>query len=132
MVTGGFLLLVTFLFVGLQCDESCTGEDWRHTAGAWQWSVFPVLGATVCLAGVMTFAFVCRSRPGAALIALVLGTVVTFAGMAWSGDNWRVSLDRHPLVVGLIAVILASGVIAALLSTPTEQGSGADPLGSDP
>ena len=124
LVTGAFLLLLTLVFgLGLQCDESCTGEDWRHTAGAWQWSLYPVLGAIVFLAGAMAFISVCRSRPGSALVSLALGASVTFAGMAWSGDNWRESLGRHPLVVGLIAVILVSGVLAALLCAPTERDS---------
>ena len=122
LVTGAFLLLLTLFFgLGLQCDESCTGEDWRHTAGAWQWSLYPLLGTIVFLAGLMTFVFVCRSRPRGALVALVLGACVTFSGMAWSGDNWRESLGRHPLIVGLIAVILVSGVLSALLCAATER-----------
>jgi hypothetical protein len=129
MVTGAFVLLLTFLLGGLQCDESCTGEDWRHTAGAWQWSLYPALGAIVCLAGIVTFVFVARRRPGAALAALALGTVVFFSGLVWSGENWDVSLARHPLLVGLIACIVISGVVAALLSAPTGQDLGSDPEG---
>jgi hypothetical protein len=125
MVAGGFLLLLTLYAGGLQCDESCTGADWRHTAGAWQWSLYPALGAIVFLAGLITFVFVARSRPGGAMVALVLGTLVTFSGMAWSGDNWRESLGRHPLVVGLIAMIIVSGVVAALLCAPTEADDSA-------
>jgi hypothetical protein len=122
LVTGAFLLLLTLLFgLGLQCDESCTGEDWQHTGGAWQWSLYPVLGGIVFLAGAMTFISVCRSRPGNALVSLALGACVTFSGMAWSGDNWCESLGRHPLIVGLIACILVSGVLAALLCAPTER-----------
>lgn len=122
LVTGAFLLLLTLVFgLGLQCDESCTGEGWQHTAGAWQWSLYPFLGAIVFLAGATTFVFVCRRRPGSALVSLALGAGVTFAGMAWSGDDWRESLGRHPLVIGLIGVILVSGVLAALLCAPTER-----------
>jgi UDP-N-acetylmuramyl pentapeptide phosphotransferase/UDP-N-acetylglucosamine-1-phosphate transferase len=125
LMSGAFVLLVTLYVTGLQCDESCTGEDWRHTAGAWQWSLYPVLGGMMFVAGLMTFVFVCRNRPGGAFGALVLGTLVFFSGLAWSGDNWRESLGRNPLVVGLIAVIVISGVLAALLSAPTQtEGSG--------
>jgi len=132
LVTGAFILLLTLDFTGLQCDESCTGEGWQHTAGAWQWSLYPVLGAIVFLAGLMTFVSVCRSRPGGAFGALVLGTLVFFSGLAWSGDDWRQSLGRNPLVIGLIAVIIISGVLAAILCAPTEEYPGSDPLGSDP
>jgi len=123
LVTGAFLLLLTLVFgLGLQCDESCTGEDWQHTAGAWQWSLYPAEdGIERPLPGSMAFISVCRSRPGSALVSLALGAGVTFAGMAWSGDNWGESLGRHPLVIGLIAVILVSGVLAALLCAPTER-----------
>jgi hypothetical protein len=106
LVTGAFLLLLTLLFSGLQCDESCTGDDWHHTASAWQWSVYPALGAIVFLAGVMTFVFVCRRGPGGAFASLALGTVVFFSGLAWSGDNsWRFHVQASPQVSGRGAAV---------------------------
>jgi hypothetical protein len=127
LIAGAFVGLLTFLFSGLQCDDSCTGEGWQHTAGAWQWSIYRVLGGIVFLAGVMTFVFVCRRRPGGAFLSVALGTLVFFSGLAWSGDNWRESLGRHPLLVGLIAVIVISGALASLLCAPTEPDQGSDP-----
>ena len=133
LVSGAFVLLLSLLFGVLgQCDESCTGTDWHHTAGAWQWLVFPALGGIVFLAGLMTFVYVSRRRPGSAFVATVVGTVAFFSGLAWSGHNWHQSLGRHPLIVGLIAVIVISGVLAALLGAPTEQDRGLTPQGSDP
>jgi hypothetical protein len=129
LIAGAFVGLLTLLVSGLQCDESCTGEGWQHTAGAWQWLLYPALGGIVFVAGVMTFVFVWRRRPAGAFVALTLGTFVFFSGLAWSGDNWRESLGRHPLLVGLIAVIVISGVLAALLCAPTEQDPGSDPAG---
>jgi hypothetical protein len=117
---GAFVALLTLYVSGSQCDESCTGEGWQHTAGAWQWSVYPVLGAIVFLAGVMIFVFVCRWRPGGAFAPLAPGTVV-FSGLAWSGDHWRESLAGHPVLIGLIAAIVISGVLGALLCAPTEK-----------
>ncbi len=91
------VLLMTLVFgLGLQCDESCTGEDWHHTAGAWQWEVQPIVGAIVFLSGLALFVSVLGSRPGRAFAALALGALVTFLGAAWTGDNWRDSLERHP------------------------------------
>jgi hypothetical protein len=121
---GALVGLLALYVGGSQCDESCTGEGWQHTAGAWQWSLYPVLGAIVFLAGVVTFVFVRRRRPGGAFASLAVGTVVFFAGLAWSGDGWRESLTRHPLIVGLIACIVIAGALAALLS------AGSDPEGA--
>ena len=125
MTAGAFVGLLALYVGGAQCDEACTGGDWQHTAGSWQWFVYPALGAIVFLAGVMTFAFVARSRPGRALVALAAGTLVFFYGLAWSGDEWRAGLGRHPLILGLIAGIVVSGVLAALLAAPGSDLEGA-------
>jgi hypothetical protein len=43
--------------LGLQCDESCTGQDWQHTAGAGQWTVLTVAGLAVFAAGIALVLF---------------------------------------------------------------------------
>jgi hypothetical protein len=121
-------VLLTLYVGGAQCDEACTGGDWRHTAGAWQWWLYPVLGAFVFLTGIMTFVFVTRRRPGRAFASLAAGTLIFFSGLAWSGDDWRQSLARHPLVFGLIAVVVICGALAALLCAPASDAT----VGSEP
>ena len=101
--------------VGFQCDESCTGEGWRHTAGAPQWTVLTVAGFVVLAAGVALFVCVYRARPLAALVCVAVGALTAVATLSWWGTNWSDELGRHPLGFGAFACIVISGVLAALL-----------------
>jgi hypothetical protein len=85
LIAGTFVGLLTLLVSGLQCDESCTGEDWQRTAGAWQWLLYPALGGIVFVAGVMTFVFVRRRRPAGAFVALTWERSSSFRG--WPGPG---------------------------------------------
>lgn len=49
LIAGAVVGLLTLLVSGLQCDESCTGEGWQHTAGAWQFAVIVISGVLAAL-----------------------------------------------------------------------------------
>jgi len=118
---------------GLQCDEACTGEDWRHTAGASHWTLLTVAGFIVLAACCVHFASVYRARPWPALAGLALGTATIGATLAYWGTDWSAELGRHPLGFGAFACVLLSGVIAAFLFAPASpKGWGQTPSGSDP
>ena len=96
-VVSGLVLLGSFVFgLGLKCDESCTGDGWRHTADAWQWNVIPLLGAVAFVAGTTLLVSVWRPRPGRALAALIVGTAVTLAVATGLQPLSRDELARHP------------------------------------
>jgi hypothetical protein len=107
--------------LGLQCDESCTGEGWQHTAGAPQWTLLAVLGFVVFGCGIVLFVFVCRCRPLLALAALATGAAALFASLAPWETDWGEELQRHPLPFGALALVLLAGVFAALLCAPVER-----------
>jgi hypothetical protein len=118
----GFFALAGLTWgLGLQCDESCTGDGWQHTAGAPQWTLLAALGLFVFACGVALFAFVCRCRPWRALAALATGAASLFASLALSGTQWHEEVQRHPLPVGALALVLLAGVFAALLCAPEER-----------
>jgi hypothetical protein len=104
--------------LGLQCDESCTGEDWQHTAGAPQWTALAVAGFVVFAAGIGLFVCVYRARPWAALAALGAGAVTLVAALTWWGTNWSDELGRHPVSFGALACVVLSGVLSAFLCAP--------------
>jgi hypothetical protein len=104
--------------LGLQCDETCNGEDWQHTAGAPQWTVLTVAGFVVFAAGIALFVFVYRAQPWPALAALGFGTLTLVGTLSWWGTNWGDELARHPLSYGALACVLLSGALASLLCAP--------------
>jgi hypothetical protein len=121
LVGSALAALIGFVWgLGLQCDESCTGDGWRHTAGAPQWAVLTILGFVVFGCGIALFAFVYRSRPWAALTALLLGGATAFGALAWWERGSLSHVDRHPLTAGAVGVLFVSGVLAAFLSAPSE------------
>ncbi len=122
LVGSGFVALAGLTWgVGLQCDESCTGDGWQHAAGAPQWTLLAILGFVVFAAGIALFAFVCRRRPWAALAALLVGfgTIVVALGM-WH-ETVLDDLQRNPVPTGVFALVLLSGAFAALLCAPEER-----------
>jgi hypothetical protein len=122
LVGSGFVALTgLFWGMGLQCDDTCTGDGWQHTAGAPQWTLLAILGFVVFAAGIALFAFVCRSRPWAALAALLVGfgTIVVALGM-WH-ETVLDDLQRHPVPTGAFALVLLSGAFAALLCAPVKR-----------
>ena len=120
LVGSAFVALAGFVWgMGLQCDESCTGDDWQHTAGAPQWTVLTVMSFVVFGSGIALFASVYRSRPWQALAVLALGAVTLVAALSFWGTDWNEEFKRHPLTFGALAAILLSGALAAFLSTPS-------------
>jgi hypothetical protein len=104
--------------LGLQCDETCNGEDWQHTAGAPQWTVLTVAGFVVFTTGIALFVFVYRAQPWPALAALGVGTVTLVATLSWWGTKWSEELTRHPLSYGALACVLLCGLLASFLCAP--------------
>jgi heme/copper-type cytochrome/quinol oxidase subunit 3 len=124
LVASAFVALFGLVWgQGLQCDESCTGEDWQHTAGAPQWTLLTIAGFVVFAAGIALFVSVYRSRPWHALGSLAIGAATFVIGLTYSGIDWYEELHRHPLTFGAIACMVISGVLAALLCAPTEGQS---------
>jgi predicted membrane channel-forming protein YqfA (hemolysin III family) len=119
-LVGSALMALWGLLWGLlvQCDESCSGEDWQHTADAPQWTLLAVLGVLVFAAGIATFVCVYRSRPWAALATLAAGALLLVLGLGFYGTNWGDEFHRHPLAIGAFMCVLLSGVLAAFLSAP--------------
>ena len=109
--------------VGLQCDESCTGDDWQHTAGASQWLVLTALAFVVFGSGIALFVFVYRSRPWRALAAIAFGAVTLVSALSFWGTDWNDEVERHPLSFGALAIVVLVGVLAAFLSAPSEPKS---------
>jgi hypothetical protein len=117
LVGSAFVALAGLVWgLGLQCDESCGGDDWQHTAGAPQWTALTVMAFVVFASGVALFVFVYRSRPWQALAAIGCGTVTLVSALSFWGADWNDELDRHPLTFGALAAIIILGVIAAFLS----------------
>jgi hypothetical protein len=124
------LFLAAFPLVG---SAFSNGDDWRHTAGAPQWTVLTVAGFVVFAAGIALFVFVYRAQPWSALAAVGFGTVTLLSTLSWWGTNWSKELARHPLSFGALACILLSGVLASFLCAPSRsKGWGQTPSGSDP
>ena|SRR5215467_12398255 len=118
---------------GLQCDEACTGEDWRHTAGASQWTLLTVAGFIVLAACCVHFASVYRARPWPALAGLALGTATIGATLAYWGTDWSAELGRHPLGFGAFAcVLLSRGHRRVPLRSGKPERLGSDPFGVRP
>jgi hypothetical protein len=120
LVGSGFIALTGLVWgVGLQCDESCTGDGWQHTAGAPQWTLLTILGFVVFTAGISLFTFVCRGRPWHALGALAAGAAVLASVLGMSeGNLWE---DVNPVALGALALVLLAGLFAALLCAPEER-----------
>ena len=122
LVGSAFIALAGLVWgLGLQCDETCGGDDWQHTAGAPQWTVLTVMSFVVFGSGIALFAFVYRSRPRQALTALAVGAVTLVTALTFWGTDWNDELRRHPVTYGAIAVIVVMGALAAFLSTPEER-----------
>jgi hypothetical protein len=125
LVASAFVALFGLVWSqGLQCDESCSGEDWQHTAGAPQWTVLTVAGFLVFAAGIALYVSVYRCRPWPALGSVVIGAATFVAGLSYSGISWNEELHRHPLTFGAIACLVVGGVVAAFLSAPTDGQPG--------
>jgi hypothetical protein len=123
LVGSAFIALFGLVWgLGLQCDESCTGEDWRHTAGAPQWTVLTVAGFVVFAAGIALFVFVYRARSWPALVSVAVGAVTAVAALSWWGVTWSAELSRHPLAYGTFACVVLAGVVASLLCAPDTAG----------
>ena len=115
VAAGGLVLLFSLYGLLAQCDEACTGGDWRHTAGAWQWKALVGLGALTFVLTLAFFASVVQARPWRGLAALAGSALVALLGFAWSGDNWIETLERHPPLLAAIALVLGAGFFAAML-----------------
>ena len=125
-VVSGVVLLGSLLFgLGLQCDESCTGDGWRHTAGAWQWDLIPLLGVVAFVAGTTLLVSVWHRRPGRAFAALLVGTISALAVAGGLQSFSHDELARHPKTVGACALIVFAGLFASFLCAPSEPAGDA-------
>ena len=104
--------------LGLQCDESCTGEDWQHTAGAGQWTVLTLAGLAVFAAGIALVGFVYRRRSRPALACVAFGTLTIVVTLTWWGMDLILELGRHPGAFAAFGCVLLAGALAALLCAP--------------
>jgi hypothetical protein len=66
------------LIAGFQCDESCEGDSWHSTPGAWQWTAMGALGfASFLLALAFAIALAVRSSPRWLTIGLAAAAAAT-------------------------------------------------------
>jgi hypothetical protein len=73
-IHAGFWLLVA----GFQCDESCEGDSWHSTPGAWQWTAMGLLGfASFVLALAFAISLAVRSSPRWLTIGLAAAASAT-------------------------------------------------------
>jgi hypothetical protein len=115
VAAGGLVLLFSLYGLLAQCDEACTGGDWQHTGGAWQWKALAVLGVLTVVLTLAFFASVVKARPWRGLAALAGSALVALLAFARSGDNWMETLEHHSLLLAAIALVLGAGFFAAML-----------------
>jgi hypothetical protein len=115
LVLSGLFGLLTLAVWGLRCDESCSGEDWQHTALAWQWDVVLILGATTFVSVVAFVACIWRSRVGGSLVAFLVATGAFLVELWWLDSDWKEwseFVSRHGGVSLLVLGGVASGLAA--------------------
>jgi hypothetical protein len=101
----------------LRCDESCTGDGWRHTHDAWQWYLVAVMGVGAFAAGLALVVFAWRRRVRAAAIAVVAEAFCGAALAVALAPGWWQHLDsRNAWPLALTAASGASAVLAVLLT----------------
>lgn len=106
----------------LRCDESCTGDGWRHTQDAWQWNLVAAAGIGAFAAGLALVLLVWRRRVRSAGIAVI---VEAFCGAALAvalAPGWWQHLDsRNVRPLALTGAAGACAVVAVLLTTRRER-----------
>jgi hypothetical protein len=101
----------------LRCDESCSGDGWRHTQDTWQWYVVAALGLGAFAAGLMLIVLVWRRRVRAAAIAVVAEAVCGAALAVALAPGWWQHLDsRNAWPLALTAASGVCAVVAVLLT----------------
>jgi hypothetical protein len=116
-------LLVALVWgLDLRCDESCTGDGWRHTQDAWQWYLVAATGVGAFAAGLALVLLVWRRWVRAAAFAVV---VEVFCGVALAvalAPGWWQHLDsRNAWPLALTAASGACAVGAVLLIPRPER-----------
>jgi hypothetical protein len=74
----------------LQCDDGCTGTDWRTTAGAPQWTVILVAGLLSFGAACVTFASWKSIRVRAGATSAELAFMAAFCALATDSYGWLI------------------------------------------
>lgn len=120
------VLFVGFLAQGLQCDETCHGEDWRTTRGAWQWDGLLALGITTFVAGTALIAFVAFRLPWAALVSLLVGTSATIGGAIWWYPGGLEHLERHQTAILVGLAVFFAAFFAVRLAAAAAPGPRSD------
>lgn len=116
----GFVLLAAFVWgVLLRCDESCGGDGWRRTNGAWQWHAVTALGVVAFAFGAALVYFVWAGRRVRAAFAVALGLGATSALGTAMSPGWAFHLDRRtPADVVILAVGISAPLLALALTAP--------------
>jgi hypothetical protein len=116
-------LLVGLIWgLDLRCDDSCTGEGWRHTEDAWQWNLVAALGLGAFAAGLAVVFFVWRRRVRASEIAVAVEALSGAALTVALAPGWWQHLDsRHAWPLALTVASGACAVGAVLLIPRPER-----------
>lgn len=104
----------------LRCDESCTGDGWRHTQDAWQWNLVAAAGIGAFAAGLALVLLVWRRRVRAATIAVIVEALCGAALAVALAPGWWQHVDsRNAWPLALTAASAACAVVAVLLTPRT-------------
>jgi hypothetical protein len=121
----GVVFLGSLLWgLGLRCDDSCGGGDWRRTEDAWQWNVLPVLGSLTLICGLALVVCVWRGWVTGAFASLVAGTLTVLAAGTWLEPGWHEHVDRSPKGVLLCLLVFTAGLCAVVSSRTSRARTG--------
>lgn len=108
--------------LGLRCDETCTGDSWRHTQDAWQWNLVVVVGIGAFTAGLALVLFVCLRRPRSAATAALAEAACGAALASALAPGWWEHPNRNIVPLVLTAATAACAAAAALLTSEHDRG----------
>ncbi|HEX5467408.1 MAG TPA: hypothetical protein VFW80_00010 [Gaiellaceae bacterium] len=106
----------------LRCDESCSGEGWRHNSDAWQWHGVTALGVSAFLAGSVLVYSVWTGRRVLAVLAVALGLTAVLIMATLLSPEWLSHLDRRtPEELLILLLGVAAPIVAAALTPPAHR-----------
>ncbi len=113
----GLILLGTLVWGGLRCDDACGGSGWRHSADAPQWTLLPLGGAALFLAGLAFVIFIWRGRRILALTTFVLAATAAFVGLEAFSPDWNEHIGRNPGATQLVGAVILGALGAVFLAS---------------